>query len=125
MSLEEDKIYTVYPGKETYKDVNINPQLSEVQKREVRELLYEFRDILTDKPGLTDLIEHDIVTVTDQVVNKKPYPLPYAMLETVKEEVRNMLDMGVIEPSNSPYASPYLLVRKRIIQTDLLLILGN
>ena len=110
---EEDKIYTVSPGKETYKDVNINPQLSKVQKREVRELLYEFRDVLTDKPGLTDLIKHDIVTVTDQVVNKKPYPLPYAMLETVKEEVRNMLDTGVIEPSNSPYASPYLLVKKK------------
>ncbi|PIK35124.1 hypothetical protein BSL78_07264 [Apostichopus japonicus] len=34
------------------------------------------------------------------------------MRDSLQEEVRKMIDMGVIEPSNSPYSSPVVLVPK-------------
>jgi len=39
---------------ETYKHVNINPDLTEEQKGEIMELLEEFKDVFTDVPDLTN-----------------------------------------------------------------------
>ena len=43
----------------------------------------------------------------------KPYPLPYAMKEEPRNEVDSMLEMGVVRPSTSPYASPIVMVEKK------------
>ena len=42
----------------------------------------------------------------------KQYPLPHAKVEVVKNEVRDMLKLGVIEPAASPFNSPIVLVNK-------------
>jgi len=34
------------------------------------------------------------------------------MQETIDKELENILQMGIIEPSTSPYASPIVVVRK-------------
>ena len=47
-------------GKETVTDVKISKDLSKEQDRQVKELLEEFQDVLTDIPGETNLIEHRI-----------------------------------------------------------------
>ena len=101
-----------FEGKETVADVRINPNLSETQTEEVRNLLKEFTDVLTDVPGETNLVEHKIKLTSDQPVRTKQYPLPFAMTEIIKEETKKMLDMGIIEPSNSAYMSPVVLVKK-------------
>ena len=43
----------------------------------------------------------------------KPYPLPYAMREELQNEVDSILEMGVVRPSTSPYASPIIMVKKK------------
>ena len=101
-----------FKGNESIADVKVNPDLSEIQKKEVREILNDFRDVLTDIPGETSLIEHDIDLTSDQPVRTKQYPLPFSMTETIKAETKKMLDMGIIEPSKSPYMSPVVLVKK-------------
>ena len=101
-----------FKGNESIADVKINPDLSEIQKKEVREILNDFRDVLTDIPGETSLIEHDINLTSDQPVRTKQYPLPFSRTETIKAETKKMLDMGIIEPSKSPYMSPVVLVKK-------------
>jgi hypothetical protein len=40
------------------------------------------------------------------------YPTPFAMRETIDREVKQLLEMGLIEPSKSPYSSPVVIVRK-------------
>jgi len=45
-------------------------------------------------------------------VSQRPYPIPQAKIEKVKEEVQAMLDLDVIEESNSPWSSPYVMVPK-------------
>ena len=39
--------------------------------------------------------------------------MPYAIREELRNEVDSMLEMGVVRPSMSPYASPILMVKKK------------
>ena len=101
-----------FTSDETYKDVKINEDLSEEQKAELRALIKEFRDIFTDKPGNTRLEQHNIKLTSDEPIRSRPYPIPYNLRQVIKEEVDKMLELGVIEKSDSPYASPVVLVKK-------------
>ena len=69
--------------------------------------------MFTDMPGETDVIQHQIRLTDDTPIICKPYPLPYAMLEELRGEVDTMLEMGVVRPSTSPYASPIVMVKKK------------
>ena len=64
-------------------------------------------------PGETDVIQHQIRLTDDTPIRCKPYPLPYAMREELRNEVDTMLEMGVVRPSTSPYASPIVMVKKK------------
>jgi len=55
-----------------------------------------------DQPGRTDLLHHDIKLTTTDPIRSKQYPMPFAMRETVVSEVKKMIGLGVIEPSDSP-----------------------
>ena len=99
-------------SEQTWRDVQINPQLSCQQQAEIRSLLSEFEDVLTSRPGTTNLGEHTIVVTDQKPVNKRPYPLPYAMRDKVDKEIQKMLHEGIIERSDSPYNAPIVLVRK-------------
>ncbi|KAJ8044259.1 hypothetical protein HOLleu_11669 [Holothuria leucospilota] len=98
--------------KESLTDVNISPERSEKEKLEITQILEKYSDVLTDLPGLTHLAYHAINLTTEIPVRSKAYPTPLATQITIKEEVETMLKMEVIEKSESPYASPIVLVRK-------------
>ena len=76
--------------------MRINPELSVTQLAEVSQLLEDFKDVLADVPGETNLIEHEIKLVSDQPVRTKQYPLPFSMTETIKDETEKILEMGII-----------------------------
>ena len=99
-------------AKESLDDVTINPDLSSLQKEQVNELLQEFNDVLSDLPGQTSLGTHGIKLKENERLKSKPYPIPHSLRDTVREEVKTMLSLGVIEPSESPIASPIVLVKK-------------
>lgn len=61
--------------------------------------------------GRTD-VEHDIKLVDYKPFKARSYRIPAAQTEIVEKHVRDMLEMGVIQPSSSPYASPIVLVKK-------------
>ena len=98
---------------ETFSDVKIGTNLDLEQTNEVKRLLANFQSVLTDFPGKTNLDEHCILLTTTEPIRSKPYPLPYALKETVDSEIQDMLKMGIIESSNSPYASPIVLIKKK------------
>ena len=64
-------------------------------------------------PGETDVIQHQIRLTDDTPIRCKPYPLPYAMQEELRNQVDTMLEMGVVRPSTSPYTSPIVMVKKK------------
>ncbi|XP_060605940.1 uncharacterized protein K02A2.6-like [Ruditapes philippinarum] len=100
-------------GSETYKDVQVNPDLQTDCKTQIATLLKKFSDVLTDIPGNTSLVQHDIKLTTSEPVRTKGYPIPFHSQQIVKEEVDKMLELGVIEPSNAPFSSPIVLIRKK------------
>ncbi|KAH3789750.1 hypothetical protein DPMN_167938 [Dreissena polymorpha] len=55
-------------GKETLNDIEICDDLSCDQKQQVRNVLEDYDHILTDRPGTTNLIEHDIKLTTIEPV---------------------------------------------------------
>jgi predicted amino acid racemase len=41
------------------------------------------------------------------------YPIPYALRDKVTKEIDDMLKAGIVEPSDSPYAAPIVLIKKK------------
>ncbi|XP_033730000.1 uncharacterized protein LOC117319277 [Pecten maximus] len=114
--INHDRVLEALPGdrgNETQDDVVVCQDLTKDQSRDVQCLIQEFKDVLTDVPGSTSLIEHEIHTTTSDPVRVKSYPLPYTTKEVINEEVGKMLEMRVIEPSTSPYSSPVVMVKKK------------
>ena len=63
--------------------------------------------------GRTNLVKHHI-KLTDPVPFKEAYRrIPPQMYDEVKSHLQEMLDLGVIRPSNSPWASAIVLVRNK------------
>ncbi|CAG2241057.1 unnamed protein product [Mytilus edulis] len=63
--------------------------------------------------GSTDLIKHKINTGDATPIKQNPWRLLLAKQEVADREVQRMLDIGVIEPSISPWSSPIVLVPKK------------
>ena len=81
--------------------------LTTKEQSNLNDLLEEFEDVLSIKPGKTDLIEHHIVTSTTKPIKLPPYRVPQAYQVMVRQEIKEILNQGIIEPSVSEWASPY------------------
>jgi hypothetical protein len=91
-------------------------EMSSEQKLQVENLLKRKRDVLgtADKLfGRTELVQHEINTESSSPVKQRVRRPPTHMRKEAETEVQKMLDADVIEPSNSPRASPVVLVRKK------------
>lgn len=97
---------------QTASDVKISPKLQTDQLQQVRQLCEEFADIFSDLPGKTQLVECSLDLVIEKPVHVPQYPIPLALRENVEKEVQEMLRMGIIEKSKSPYHAPIVVVKK-------------
>ena len=88
-------------------------ELTAEHQEDLRRIIKEFNDVLTAAPGRTPLVSHKIETDGVQPVRQRLYRIPYALKDTVKEEIDRMLAMGVIQESTSECASPAVLDTKK------------
>ena len=97
-------------------DIQISENLTTSQVRQVQEFLSNWTHLFSDGPtdiGKTDLLKHKI-KLTDDTPFKEPYRrIPPGMYEEVRQHVKEMLDVGAIQPSHSPFSSNIVLVRKK------------
>ncbi len=63
--------------------------------------------------GRTDLVTHSIDTGEHHPIRLPPRRLPITKQDVEQAEVQKMLDHGVIEPCQSSWASPVVLVTKK------------
>ena len=113
---EEEVIYIDNPlltPNEGNEHVQTNPELSNDKVKDLEKVLFMYVDVLTDVPGKTNIIEHDVKVTSNIPVRKKAYSLPYTLRDKVKNEINDMVEAGIAEKSCSPYASPIVVVPKK------------
>ena len=97
------------------RDFDLN-HLQPEEKSQMEHLLNSHVDIFSTSSGdlgLTSLSEHKIETQDAVPIKQLPRRLPNALRPVVEEQVNEMLENQVIKPSNSPWSSPVVLVRKK------------
>ena len=89
----------------------ISNRFDSTQRTELTDLLRVFRDVLSNRPGKTQIAEYRIQTGSVPPIRLPPYHLPHAYRDIVKAELEAMED-GIIERSTSEWAFLIVLVKK-------------
>ena len=89
---------------------------SSEEQKEVKDLIIEYGSLFALKDldlGRTDKVKHSI-KLTDYTPFKERYRhIPPHQYEEVKQHLKEMLEIGAISESKSPWASAVVLVRKK------------
>ncbi|XP_068206239.1 uncharacterized protein [Palaemon carinicauda] len=75
-------------------------------------MINDYKDLFQDVPGRTNILEHDVDVGEASPIKQSPYRLNPFKRDIAKDEVKYMLDHGLVEPSFSPWSSPVVLVKK-------------
>ena len=92
------------------------PVLTHLPQEQAAQLLQIFQEapaLFAARPGRTTLGEHVIRLKEGQPIRQRPYRIPQQLVGKLQEEVEEMLELGVIEPSNSEWCSPVVIVFKK------------
>lgn len=110
------------PSHEVTKDpitldmLNVGPNVTHDQKLELERLLNSYRDCFAfnmKELGCTTITEMTIRLNDDTPVTYRPYRLPHSERAVVRQIIGELLDNDIIRESQSAYASPIVLVRKK------------
>ena len=81
-----------------------------------RELVLAYHDVFTlesNELGCTSAIEHEIRSENSEPFKEQFQRIPPPSLEELHASLRDMLEVGVIRPSQSPWCNMVVLVRKK------------
>ncbi len=91
--------------------------LTAEQWKQVEALLVEFRGVFSRSDiydlGKADHVEHDIKVTDERPFKQRYHTIPPHLYEEVQKHIQEILDVGVIGKSYSPWASPVVLVWKK------------
>lgn len=90
--------------------------LNSEEKAKLITLLKEFQDLQYkkgDQLTFTNNVKHTIRTSHNDPVYRKPYGYAPGLDTEVENQIKEMLDQGIIRESNSPYCSPIVVVPKK------------
>ncbi|GFS51711.1 CCHC-type domain-containing protein [Trichonephila inaurata madagascariensis] len=76
--------------------------LEHSQKHQLADLLSKFSDVFSSVPGSAKVKGHSVSLMPDFVIRKlKPYRIPIALQEEVNKQINDLLQLGLIEPSEN------------------------
>ncbi|CAH2093270.1 unnamed protein product [Euphydryas editha] len=91
-------------------------RLNENERNSLINLLIQYKHtfaINTKDLGCTNLLQMKIKLTTQQPIYRQPYRLSHTEQQIVNSKVHELLDAGIIRESESNYASPVILVKKK------------
>ena len=94
---------------------NLNNKLSHLepsQQKELKQLIHEYEHLFPDIPTRTDKIYHDVIVEDSKPIKQHPYRMNPLKQKYLQDEVKYLLENDFIEPSQSNYSSPCILVPK-------------
>ena len=95
---------------------NVFNRLSIEEKNRLRQALGQYSDIFVGpdgRVGQTDLVRHKIKLRDETPIKIPARRLPIHQREIATDDIYKMLNQGIIEPSESPWAAPIVLVKKK------------
>lgn len=98
---------------ETAAGVSGRDNLSPEQNQRLEKVVEKYRELSNNEMGCVTTAVHKIDTGDSAPIKQRQYPLSPAMQKHLHAEIKKMSDLGVIQPSNSPWSSPVLLVKKK------------
>lgn len=114
INLFEYKIY--YQKQSSLEKINYTNDCSDFEN-EIANLMERNKNISETLP-FTTTIEATIRTITEEPIYTRQYPYPYSAKEFVDNEIKNLLENGIIERSFSPYNSPIWVVPKKGFESN-------
>lgn len=86
--------------------------LKSSQQADMKALIHRHLSLFQDKPGRTSVIVHDVDTGTVPPIKQHPYRVHPHKSFLMKKELSYMIDIGAIEPAQSEWSSPVVLIPK-------------
>ena len=95
---------------------SVGESLSEMNKEQLFFLLTEYADVFATSEedlGRTEKVQHRINTGSSAPIRQQVRRIPPAKRQETRKLLKEMLERDVIQPTNSPWASPIVLVQKK------------
>jgi hypothetical protein len=95
---------------------NIDKDLYSGKKERLTKLLQKYDDVFSKSPsdnGRTGLVKLSINTGNNTPIKQRTRPVPFHRKAEVKDLVEDMVQNAFARPSNSPWSSPIVLVKKK------------
>ncbi|CAM5100885.1 unnamed protein product, partial [Natator depressus] len=87
-------------------------QIQRMQRQQIKELCTSYMLTFSATSGLTERAYHSIDTGNAHPIKVQPYRVSPQVKTAIEWQIQDMLQMGVIRPSGSAWASPVVLVPK-------------
>jgi len=95
--------------------------LDENIQHSLKKLLQTYKTVFSKSLktlGKTDIIQPKMQLTSDIPKFSLPYPIPYALHDVVKTQLKELLEADIIEPSESLWSAPMLLIKKKTLNTE-------
>jgi hypothetical protein len=90
--------------------------LSDEELKRGKDLIQDYSDIFSKSDtdvGYANIVQHRIELLGDKTFKQRYRRIPPSMYDEMKVYLQQLLDMNIIRPSYSPWASHVVLVKKR------------
>ena len=87
--------------------------ISSKEKKQLEDLLWKHKAVFKKTPGRLTTYQHKLLVKVNQAFIGRSYPVPMAYRDKVDQEIKSMLEMGIIQRSSSPYINPIVPVVKK------------
>lgn len=92
--------------------VSTQTQLTSLEKSRLQALIDRNVAMMGESLGCTNKAEH-VISTTSPPIKQRYYRVNPVIQKEIDKELEEMIKLGIVEPSNSPWSSPILLVRKK------------
>jgi transposase InsO family protein len=90
--------------------------LNENDQKQLAKLLIDYSDVFSTGPvdlGKTDVFKHDIQLTDNRPIKHAPRRMSLAKQQEADRQIDQCVDMGIARPSNSAWAAPIVMVKKK------------
>ena len=95
LEVEKNKLKEIALLKKLHVDFSL---YSDEEVKQILKLVVEFKNIFSDEPSVTNIVEHKINTGDANPINSAPYRCSPKEREAIREKISKMLKDRIIQP---------------------------